>query len=84
MADWLDFLDTSTWPEVVVYSVGPIYASVCTKLDDAETADFVNNLFPLENDLSWAVSDDEHFASGENNPCECHDDKERRHVLFSC
>ena len=75
---------TSDWPDVVVYRIGPIYASVCTKLDDEATTSFLNEYEPSGISTDWAVSEDEHFHTGQTNPCECHDDPERRHVLFSC
>lgn len=80
----IDPIDPSNWPDVIVYASGPIYASVCTKLGEESTTDMVNKLFPLEGDLVWEVSEDPNFATGESNPCPCHDDWERQHVLYSC
>lgn len=67
---------------VFVYSTGLCFASVCTSVDDEETAKVLNLTHPT-GVTPWVVSD-ESFADGSPNPTPCPDDSDRRHVLFNC
>lgn len=44
----------------------------------------VNEQTPTGIGSRWAVSADQHFATGEANPCICETDTERMHYLLNC
>lgn len=68
----------------VAYSVGLMYASVCTGWDDDQTTRWLNLSYPTGISSQWSVSADATFAGGAPNPSPCEQDPCRRHVLFSC
>jgi hypothetical protein len=72
---------------VRVYSVGLVYASVCTALTDEETTRQLNLEHPAGTDNGWMISD-EPFADGSPNPSKCPDavtyNQHRRHILYNC
>lgn len=69
--------------DVVAYSVGLCFASVCTALSAAETTAYMHEHHPTGISSQWDISD-EPFRTGEPNPCPCEDDKSRKHYLFVC
>jgi hypothetical protein len=73
-------------PDFHAYAVGPVYASVCTCLSDADATDWLNELFPTGLSSRWHISDSATFPNGEPNPSPCNDSPHtnHRHVLFNC
>lgn len=68
--------------ELIVYSEGLCYASVCTSLDDEEL-DLRMAARPATATRGWVRSEDSHFTGGEPNPCPCDQRPDtHRHVLF--
>ena len=66
-------------------SAGLVYASVCTSLEERETTDRLNLVWPTGLSYGWAPAEDETFATGQTNPCKCEMSPEtHRHVLYSC
>jgi len=69
---------------VVIYSVGLVFCSVCTDLKDtAEIERRVNNRNPSGTHSGWKIAKED-FRTGESNPCRCNKDKGRWHYLLSC
>lgn len=67
--------------DVIVYSEGLCYASVCTALGDAETA---AQLPASGTRGGWALADEPFNGGGPNpGPCNTHPET-RRHLLFVC
>lgn len=72
--------------DVVVYSTGLIYTSVCAS-NDATTEDIENEVnlqYPTGIPARWCISKDKTFRTGENNPHPCEKDRSRQHYLLSC
>lgn len=68
--------------EFTAYSVGVVYASVCTSLDDEAATARMNVEAPTSTDTPWQIAD-EAFRTGEPNRVACHDHPEtHRHLLF--
>lgn len=66
------------------YSVGLVYASVCTSLSLQEATDRLNTEHPTGIKTEWMLHDAS-FASGKDNPCPCdRSPKTHMHMLFSC
>lgn len=69
--------------DVRVYSAGLCYASVCTRLSDAETIERANQQEPTGIPPGWSISSDPTFIGGASNPCPCdHHPETHRHVLL--
>lgn len=66
------------------YSVGLVYASICTSLTDEQATARLNEQHPTGITSRWTVAD-EPFANGDPNPrpCNSHPDT-HRHLLFTC
>lgn len=70
--------------EFTAYAVGVVHASVCTSLSVTEATERLNTEYPTGISSDWKLSD-EAFASGETNPCACHDfPQTHKHYLFVC
>jgi len=75
---------------VNIYGLGVCYASVCApdsmEPDEVERAvnEEIDRLTGDTSELRWGISDDQHFATGETNPCACGTDPHRKHWLLSC
>lgn len=72
--------------EVMIYSDGLLYCSVCAPKDmpiEAVTNE-VNRQQPTGITSQWQLSKDETFKNGEPNPCPCEKDNTRLHYLFNC
>jgi hypothetical protein len=71
-------------PPFFVYSIGLVFASVCTSLDD-ETATLRLNLqHPTGISSSWEICEHE-FADHSSNPHPCNQSPDtHRHILFNC
>jgi hypothetical protein len=72
--------------EVVVYTVGIFYCSVCAPvaLSGEEVADRVERQSPAGTSNGWTVSDETTFAGGAPMPSPCdHDPVNRRHWLLA-
>lgn len=69
---------------VYVYADGPLCCSVCVpkEWNREQVEREVNAAHPCGTENGWAVSKDSTFASGQTNPCECHDDSMRLHWLL--
>lgn len=68
-----------------IYSLGMVYASVCTTLKSREAiVDTMNEHSPTGIGSDWAVSEDPAFRTGEPNPCQCEEDPDRMHWLLNC
>lgn len=68
-----------------VYSIGMVYASVCTSLSDKEATKRLNAEHPTGISSQWAVSKSATFRDGRPNPCPCEQHPEtHRHILFEC
>jgi hypothetical protein len=73
---------TNPVSELIVYSEGLCFASVCTSLDDGEL-DRRMSARPATATHGWVRSTDPYFAGGQPNPCPCELQPEtHRHVLF--
>jgi hypothetical protein len=71
--------------DFAAYSMGLIYASVCTSLSDDDATDRLNAEHPAGTVGGWTIASDPTFAAGEPNPCPCNRRPEtHRHILFSC
>lgn len=66
------------------YSVGICYASVCTDLPLNEATNRLNAEHMTGIQSQWKPSEDETWANGSPQPCECEDDPTRKHYLFDC
>lgn len=69
--------------DFLAYAVGMCNASVCTRLDDEETARLLNASHPTGVG-PWTKSTALTFASGDPMPNPCEDFTTHRHVLFEC
>lgn len=70
--------------DFLAYSVGVVYASACTSLDDATATTRMNAAVATGTDTPWRIAD-EPFRTGEPNPCPCNDKPAtHRHILFVC
>lgn len=71
---------------VLVLAVGLCYASICTTIEDDDTAVTSANgiIGPAGTRMGWHVSDDATFADGTPNPSPCPHVEGRRHVLLEC
>lgn len=66
------------------YSVGLVYASVCTSLTTDQTAARLNEQHPTGITSRWSLAD-EPFASGDANGRPCNTQPAtHRHLLFTC
>lgn len=66
-------------------AVGLCYASVCSSLAIQETTQRLNREQMTGLEHGWDISEDEHFASGETNPCVCTQHPATHlHYLFVC
>lgn len=71
-------------PDFDAYSVGLIYASVCTSLSLEEATRRLNAEQPTGVQSQWKLATED-FASGEKNGCTCDQAPEtHRHLLFTC
>lgn len=71
--------------EFVAYSVGLVYASVCSSLSPKEITARFNRECPTGIANTWSLSPDETFQTGEPNPCPCADSPTtHKHYLFAC
>lgn len=73
--------------DVNIYAVGVCYCSVCApkKMSIREVTRIVNIKNPAGPTYGWRKSKDKKFNKGDqSNPCECENDKTRRHILFNC
>lgn len=72
-------------PDVTVYKMGLVYASVCAKkaLTKSEVDEAMNRMEPSGIDSAWQVAG-EPFRTGEPNPCPCNQDPSRLHYLLVC
>jgi hypothetical protein len=66
--------------DLIMYSQGMCYASVCTTLPREQIADHCP---PSGTSLGWQVSDED-FQDGTKNGSPCPDLAERRHWLVEC
>lgn len=73
-------------PNVVVYTQGLVYASVCAPADMSigDLLHEVNMVSPTGLERGWQLSPEEKFRSGEPNPCVCELDSMKVHRLLSC
>lgn len=71
---------------VEAYAVGIVCASVCAPRDlpIEQVEDDVNRQHPTGISSRWKLSEDDHFATGQTNPCPCEKDPERQHWLLNC
>lgn len=71
--------------EVIVYSTGLCYCSVCAPkhlpVVNVETAVDLSN--PTGLDHGWRKSPED-FINGASNPCQCETDPNRLHYLLVC
>lgn len=75
--------------EVEVYGVGIVCASVCApnSMSPEEVVNAVNampDMMVEDSELRWFLSEDETFASGQQNPCPCDRGGDRTHYLLNC
>lgn len=77
--------DPYTHKEVIVYTVGVCYLSVCvrTEVDAVRMTRLVNSTHPTGLSHGWEIAR-ERFADGQANPSPCNTSPGRRHVLFIC
>jgi hypothetical protein len=68
-----------------IYAHGITHCSVCCDKDyTLEEIELTTNAMePTGISSTWKVSK-EKFKGGEDNPCVCHDDKNRMHYLMCC
>lgn len=72
--------------DVVIYGSGLVACSVCApaEMDPLKVEERVNQIHPTGIVSPWSVSSDEHFNSGQPNPCECEKESGRLHYLMEC
>ena len=69
--------------EFVIYSEGPLSASVCSSLDKDEVITRMAKI-TCGTTTGWVFAD-EPFATGETNPCLCNQNPQtHHHYLFHC
>lgn len=67
-----------------IYSIGFIYASVCSSLSLKDTMKRLNEARPTGLDHGWELAE-ECFSDGTDNPHSCERaPKTHKHYLFSC
>jgi len=71
--------------DLIIYSNGICYCSVCTNIRDANrVAEVVNELNPTGIHSIWK-KDDKKFADGHENPCLCNTHPStHQHFLLVC
>jgi hypothetical protein len=70
--------------EFQVYSLGILYASVCTSLPRDQVEKRMNEKSPTGvSSVVWKIAD-ESFAKGEPNPHTCEVHPTHQHYLLSC
>lgn len=75
---------TNSAPDFTAYSVGVVYASVCTALTDEAATNTLNQEHPTGIASRWSIAD-EPFADGTANGSACGDQPAtHRHLLFTC
>lgn len=67
-------------PDVDIYAMGPLSASVCSRLGPEATVQKVNDL--MGGLTSWSLSSDATFATGEAHPKPCERTAGRTHYLL--
>lgn len=68
-----------------VYSMGPVYCSVCSSLSVEETTRRLNWEYPTGISSRWQLSKDATFRTGQPNPCPCNEHPDtHKHYLFNC
>lgn len=66
------------------YTVGLVFASVCTTLPDEQATTRMNELHPTGIGSRWQIAD-QPFANGDPNGSPCDQCPEAaRHLLFEC
>ena len=72
--------------DIQLYAVGIVSASVChpeeTPVEDVLA--YVNGLHHPGVGCGWQLSEDDHFATGQPNPCPCNQEAGRIHRLLVC
>lgn len=75
---------TATY-DFAAYSVGFVFASVCTSLPDEHAAARLNAEYPTGTGSRWEVAPVKTFATGQPNPTPCERrPATHRHILFHC
>ena len=66
------------------YSIGICHASVCSNLEPEKILERMNLEHPTGTPHEWAISEDECFAGGAPNPCQCTAHEGCKHYLLVC
>lgn len=71
--------------KITIYSNGLVHCSACvpSRMTKKEVETEVNAVNFTGIDSKWKVSKDK-FKTGESNPTQCEDDKDRKHYLMVC
>jgi len=69
-----------------IYASGLCAMSVCVvkTMPKEEIENRANMENPTGISCPWKISEDKKFADGNPNPCDCEEDKLRRHWLLYC
>lgn len=68
---------------VLVYSRGLCFMSVCV-VKDASAEEIEASVGPSGTRRGWRMSEEKTFRTGEPNPCQCKDYRDRLHYLLEC
>ena len=78
-------MNETSLPEFVAYKVGICNASICTSLPIEEALERLNEQHLTGIASQWVLSEDEHFATGQTNPCPCNENPDtHKHYLCGC
>jgi hypothetical protein len=69
-----------------VIAAGLVAMSVCVpeEMPTDEVERLANSTNPTGISSPWSISEDEHFHTGQTNPCQCPDAPGRVHRLLNC